>query len=241
MPSATCPASNPAETANPASGVPVPGEHDAEHHRRVLRQMMDAGMVFINALSQAAAAHANSGAPGPGPLPELAVAFDRVTRSVRRTVALAEHLGKPAPAAGTPTACAPTALNRVAARKRILREVEDTIERLPRTETGTETDRDTDAAALRAELVERLDSPDLDDDIDTRPVADIIIDIVRDLGLGNRYNLSYKRRTPADLRTLHERAAQPTRTRPDPDDTTLALGAARHLVQTAPCPPKRSD
>ena len=65
----------------------------------------------------------------------------------------------------------------------------------------------TDAEALRSELVERLDSPDLDDDIENRPIADIIKDICHDLGLDTwRGNHPWERRTPEDIKILCARA-----------------------------------
>ena len=71
------------------------------------------------------------------------------------------------------------------ARKRILREVEDAIQR---------TEKSPNQDSLNAEFLDRLDAPDLIDDIATRPIPEIIADICRDLGLGNRgaYARDYK-------------------------------------------------
>ena len=74
--------------------------------------------------------------------------------------------------------------------------------------------RPIDADALRAELHERLDAPELadalDDDIAARPVTEIITEICRDLGLGlddMPGTCPARRRTPADIATLDARAA----------------------------------
>ncbi len=88
-----------------------------------------------------------------------------MAQSVRRTIMLREKLAKPRK----------TSANRTAARKRIIRDVEDAIE------CKAEPD---DQETLRAEFFERLDSPDLEDDIADRPIAEIITDICRDHGLG---------------------------------------------------------
>ncbi len=57
---------------------------------------------------------------------------------------------------------------------------------------------------------------DLDDDLDTLPIAEIIAALRRDLGLDphrtTRGISPWKRRRPQDVRDLCARAAQPTRT-----------------------------
>ena len=166
-----------------------PGE-DHAFYREVLHELIGLGTELARHVHAAATAEpAEAGALS---LPEAAAAFDRVARAVRRTVLLAQRLGT------GPDAAAP----RIAARKRIIREVEDTISRARRPEAETE--------ALHAELAERLDSPDLEDEIDTRPVAEIIADILRDLDLAVPPGLPrpWKRRTPADLLHLVTRAQQ---------------------------------
>jgi hypothetical protein len=89
--------------------------------------------------------------------------------------------------------------NRISARRRIIRAVEDAIQRdAP----------DDEADSLHAEFLERLDAPDIEDDIADRPVAEIIADICHDLGLAPFPALRlWKRRTPADIALLCARAA----------------------------------
>ena len=118
----------------------------------------------------------------------------RVARAVRRCVALARSLDEPVKPAQDP------ARRRAAARRRIIREVEDAIHR-----AAHDGDR---AESLQAELRDRLDAPDLDDDIAARPLAEIVTEIRRDLGLASLPGDNpWKRRTPADIAQLNARAA----------------------------------
>ncbi len=65
--------------------------------------------------------------------------------------------------------------------------------------------------SLRAELRDRMDAPDLEDDITTRTVANIITEICRDLGLDALPGTHpWTRRTPDDIRQLCARAAAPS-------------------------------
>ncbi len=191
----------PAEPTRPADQA----AEDALYYRGVLHELIDLGadlarLVHGQAKAQveaeAGAAGAGDGA-GMGTAPDLAAAFDRLARAVRRSISLARTLSDPV----RPPAAHDDDARRTAARKRIIREVEDTIQR----KVGAG-----DAEALHEELLDRLDAPDLDDDIRDRPVADIIAEICRDLGLaampGTR---PWKRRGPAELATLRARAAAP--------------------------------
>ena len=91
--------------------------------------------------------------------------------------------------------------DRVAARKQIIRTVEDAIQR--------EAEHPDDAEMLHEELMDRLDTPDLEDEIHGRPLDDIIKDIVRDLGLAAIPGTHpWKRRTPDDVAELCARAKQ---------------------------------
>ena len=169
----------------------------AEHARLALQrdQARTAAEIAQAAENPQPAATLGAGAAAE---PEAAGSYDRITRSIRRSVMLLQRLGEPAAqlAAGDPVP------RRVAARKRILRDMEDEIER---EWDGPEAD------SLHHELLERLDSPDLDQEIDTREIAEIIVDIRRDLGLAPRSGTRayYKRRTPADIVNLCARATSP--------------------------------
>ena len=123
------------------------------------------------------------------PLPEQVTAFERVSRTVRRTILLARRLNE-LPSLAT---------RRTHARARLIREVEDAIE----AEHG-DTER---ADHLRAELTERIDTPDLDEELDLLPLQTIIADIRNDLGLPTPSTVTHRRRTPAEAQSLRRRAA----------------------------------
>lgn len=183
------------------------------YDRQALHKLTGMAMDFATllhaqttALAQPQAAAAQAAATQPVPAPDsttlvsLAAAFNGVARTVRRCILLAQSLDKPAP---------DPARHRTAARKQIIRAVED---RIQRPNDGAEPDSDS-ADALRAELHERLDAPDLDEDIASRPIPDIIVEITRDLGLAAAPGTHpWRRRTPADIEDLCARAAAPTRT-----------------------------
>jgi hypothetical protein len=197
-------------TPAPPNDPPDPSVADAQHYRTLLHELLDLGMDharFVHAEAKTLAA-----APEPAPNPAaaqaaLAVAHDRIARAIRRTITLARHLDDPV----TPSA----AQHRASSRRRIIRAVEDTIDREPR-----RPDKD----HLRAELAERLEGPDLDADILHRPIPEIIAEICRDLALGVMPGQHLHRRTPSDIAALCARAARP----PAPPIT---------LAPPAPSPP----
>jgi hypothetical protein len=150
------------------------------------------------------------GAPVPDTLVSIAAAFDRAARAVRRGILLARSLAHPIQPAPDP------ARHRAAARRRILREVEDAIHRPGTGGNGRDSDGRNDAG-LRAELRDRMDAPDLDDDIASRPIAEIVTELRRDLGLASLPgDHPWKRRTPDDIRQLCARAAAPSVPRGQP-------------------------
>jgi len=185
---------------------------------------------------QAAAAQP---APAPAPaasLQALAAAFDSIARTVRRCIMLAQSLDTPKQPARTPAPDRTAA--RTAARKRILRAVEDTLQR----QDYDDGYRDCDPTeAPHAELLERMDAPDLDAEIANRPIDDIIKYILRDLGLaalpGTR---PWKRRTPSDIEQLNARAAAATRPagttprEPGAGPQDSSPGAAQHSPDPQP-------
>ena len=125
---------------------------------------------------------------------QAANAYGQIAQGVRRCIMLARQVTDPAP---------DPAQHRTAARQRIIRTVEDTIQREA---------TDDDAEALEREFAERLDAPDIDDDITQRPIDEIITEICHDLGLGAALGYHpWKRRTPADIVALRARAAAPRR------------------------------
>ncbi len=231
-------------TLHTEPGPHAPGQHaaDVQYYRHVLHDLIDMGAGLARVLYQQATAHAapqDTGMqPAPTPAPNLAIAiaaaFDRIARAVRRSIALVRSLAEPVQFAKTP------AQHLAATRKRILREVEDVIQRTaPASDDAASDGADTDnasAEALTAELHDRLDAPDLDDDISSRPVADIITEICRDLGLAALSGTHpWKRRTPKDLEQLCARSAAPSRAR-QPGAGPLVPITPRHAA-TNPVPP----
>ena len=233
---------------------PGPQAANAPYYRGVLHGMIDRGADLVRLLHEQATAQAmqqatvhaqqaaalaqqatdvqpaSAPAPSatPGALNKTAAAFDQIARAVRRCIALAQSLDEPA---HTP------APDRTAARTRILRAVEDTLGRQDYDDSYRVCDP---TEALHAELLDRMDAPDLDRDIESRPIDDIIKDILRDLGLaalpGTR---PWKRRTPADIAELCARAAAPSRpagiTRePGPGPQPPSPGAAQQSPDPEP-------
>ena len=206
---------------------------DAPYYRRVLHELIDMGADMARLVHREAArleADAAADRPGAETVPGLAVAFDRITRAVRRTIGLAQRLDQ--------RADAQAAGRRVAGRRQIIRAVEDSIQRWA--DAGEQ-------GALEAELLERLDGPDLDDDLDHRPIADIIADICRDLGLAAPAGTQpWKRRTPGDIAMLCERAARTgasgtivSKTRAAPEDRSAGRSVRPGLGTGRDPPPGR--
>ena len=240
--------------ANDNPGPHAPGPHDADTqgNRHVLQDLIAMGADLARFLhAQAAALAAQqaaappiqpaagtppgtgaqpapaSGTPNPDALINLTLAFDRIARAVRRSILLARSLSHPVQPAPDP------ARHRAAARRRVIREVEDAIQRTATRASAS--DGQDGPETLQAELRDRLDAPDLDDDISSRPTADIIAEICRDLGLavppgGSR---PWPRRTPEDIAQLCAQAAapsvarRPTASQPAPEPQTLRCDAAQ--------------
>ena len=126
--------------------------------------------------------------------------FDRVARAVRRTILLAEHLEKTANDA---------AQRRTAIRKQVIRGVQNKIE-------GFQwVDDDRDRGELHAELRDRLDAIDFEDDIAVRKAENIIREIAQDLQVGlGQMEYPKPRRRPADVEAIRVLAAAPPKQRP---------------------------
>ncbi len=202
---------DPANDASPAQASQR--DEDAQYYRQVLHELIEIGTDLARIVHRQATPAPNSepnAAPAAAPAPDPTIAFDRIARTLRRTIALARKLTDPAPQRPAELraerAAEQSGQRRLAARKQIIRAVEDTIQR--RTD-GAE------AEALHAELRERLDDPDLDDDLDQQPIAEIIASICRDLGIEHFPGTHpWKRRTPQDVRDLRARAAGPSIAQP---------------------------
>ena len=184
-----------------ATPTPTPDPDDfadeALHYRAVLRKLVDMGTDIATEVHAESKSRPHPAAAPRGALTvaDYARAYERIARGIRRGMLLARELAKPLPARRSP------AEHQTTARLQILRAVEDKIHRHA---------DDEDAAELQHELLDRLDGPDLARDIAFRPVADLIIEISRDLGLESvPGNDPWKRRKPRDLALLRTRAAGP--------------------------------
>ena len=196
---------------------PGPQAEDDQLYRKVLHGLIEVGAELVRHLPQQAAAQAQAPHQDPAPqsapssdaVASVAIAYDRISRAVRRCIALARSLNDPALPPKHPAPNHTAAPDRTTARKRILRAVEDTLGRQDYDDSYRVCDP---TEALHAELLDRMDAPDLDAEIANRPIDDIIKDILRDLGLaalpGTR---PWKRRTPAAIEQLNARAAAPSR------------------------------
>jgi len=166
-----------------------------QHRQETLDDVLAVGMRFVHRADFRAEAE-------PETLSEMAVVYERAARAVRRTIALQHQLDQ---APSRPQL-------RAVARRQLIRTAEDAIQQRAPTEA--------DAERLTAELRERLDAPELDDEIGNRPVDEIIADICHDLGLGNVQELHrHKRRTPDDVAELCARASHPPRATAAPSDS----------------------
>ena len=175
----------------------IPSRASAARYTAILDTLIDQGA----AIAARIAATATAATTPDSALPEATVAFERIARAVRRTIALARHINE-APAARP---CA----TRTSTRAKLIRGVEDAIYRKRQ-------DRDTEA--LTSELHERLEDPVLELDLQGRSVEDLIEEISRDLGVAQQNrSCVYKRRTPKDIQDLAHRAGTPARQqRPHP-------------------------
>ena len=190
------------------------------HYRALLDICIEAGVNIIRILNEEAEAHTRTAEPAASltPRPDIATAYTRVHRAVRLGIPLAQYLDHPPKPTQTAT------------RARVIRAVEDCIQR--------ETDPPK-ATRLHAELRERLDTERFDIDVRTRPVEDVINDIIRDLGFDRICGTHpYKRRTPADLALLETTAAAPKGQAANPAHPNLATFPSRRGRRPAPNPAK---
>ena len=181
------------------TAMPGSSDSDAAQHCAALRELIDMGMALARAVQARALAQIEApGEAGAAAAADGAAAFDRVARCVRRSILLARAVTEPA----GPRAADEDAAKRRVTRKEIFRRVDDAIMREA---------PDEQAESLRAELLERLDAPDLDDEIRCRPIDSVIRNICADLHLVEEYEKRiWRRRTPADLSAIAAVAASPS-------------------------------
>ncbi len=180
------------------------------YYRRILRHMIDVGDGLLGMVEEEATAH-QAANPATSPPEHVSVAYERITRSMRRTILLAQRLDEPTRK--------PSSRQRIDARKRIIRDVEDVIQR-----KAPEDQQE----PLHAELLERLDRPELDDEIADRSITEIVTDICRDFGIAALPGSHpWKRRIPHDIAILNARAAQLHGQAPSAELATLLATAPK--------------
>ena len=187
---------------------------DDARYRDVLNTLIDQAAALATRIATTAMAATTPDSA----LPEATVAFERIARTVRRTIGLAQHIAHGI--AHPPVATAQPGTTRTTARAKLIRGVEDAIYRKR---------RETDTESLTSEFHERLEDPMLELDLEGRTVEDLIEEISRDLGVAQASrSYVWPRRTPEDLKILQARAA----THPSPLNTrhceALAGAAAIH-------------
>jgi hypothetical protein len=186
--------------------TPQTPEQDDAYYRAILHDLIERGTDLARRNHEAAVQppqNATTPDTQPEPQQDPTIAFDRIARAIRRTIALARHIAEN-PAASRATAHRDTAAHRTEARKKIIRTVEDKIY------VRNRVDRDVDAEALYTELNERLLDPELEFDLQNRDIDDIIAEITQDLGVARQGRAYiFKRRKPKDIAALRARAAAP--------------------------------
>jgi hypothetical protein len=170
---------------------------DALYFRHILIELVNKGAEICRVIVQQVKAEAEAKDPAAEPAPDYTLRFCRVSRSIRQSMMYCQQLTGSSPQAD---AAGP---RRVAARKQVIRAVEDAIHRdAPADEVET----------LRSELAERMEGPEFDDDLDGRPIEEIVNAIRADLGIRGRASAEqWPRRMPEDILVLSDRAAAPCR------------------------------
>jgi hypothetical protein len=182
---------------------------DTQYYRRVLHKLIDMGTDLASQIHQQALSQTEGPPPAADqsascktiPAADPTIAFDRISRAIRRTIALAQKLFEPVAAPAAPRQSPGHQFPGYQSRRK------------PKEWDG-------DPAKLTdAELHERIeacraerDADDNDDDEDEddagRPVADIIADICHDLGIADLPDTHPgKRRIVADIAAIAVRSA----------------------------------
>ena len=193
-------------------------DEDAQYYRQVLNKLIAMGTDLAAAVHrQALTEPAQSQPASPGPTPNQAIAFDRLARTVRRTIALARKLSEPAREAPGPK----------------LRPTECPNHRRP--DCAATDAPDAEPWAEPCERAEGADYDadedlydDLDDDIDAEFDADFAELIAR------QYHSPLARLTDAELRALPTTQDAPESTQACAPGKTCRLCARAAKPTTAP-------
>lgn len=158
---------------------------------------------------------------------DLALAFTRVSRAVRMTVALQARLLKGDQGGDRPMACKAPAPPPPETRSGRARRVATVVRRL----VGEAQGDVFDAADLMERAHERLSDPDITGDLLDRPFADLVADICRDLGLSPDWAALANEAWAHEGATSAPSVASPA---PKPDNRPIAAGGLEAC--TTPCP-----
>ena len=198
-------------------------DEDAQYYRGILHELVEmatdiARAVHRQATAEQPAEHGpesdgqSDGQPAASPTPDPSIAFDRIARTIRRTIALARKLSEPVREAPGPKC------------------------RLKECPEERRTDR-AETDALHAEPCDRPEQPDFDadedlaDDLDEQSLADLIASLRHDTDLATltdaqlrqrRTPQSTQERVPGEKCGLCARAAQPTTAQPRPTQPRIA-------------------
>ena len=154
-------------------------------HLRMLAELGDIGMELARDLRPSAPDADRAGAgqnadPGVEQRVDAALAYTRVARAVRQTVALAARLTAEARERGRQDVLDEAV--RSAAERRRTKQKTERIRKLVEDAIASEADTG-DAEGLRLDLDERLDDPEIEDELGRRPIGVVVLRICRDLGV----------------------------------------------------------
>ena len=234
---------------------------DVQHHRGVLNALIDMGAQLATAVHAKAMCAIEAPNPTPPPAhpemqdptksqdtaaPDLTIAFDRVARTVRRTILLARHVAEP-PKAARPYA----ARGRIGRTRKPLDRASKDVTSGAASGQANPDSHDTPESLERPERPERLELSELDareiaetfaKEIGDRRIEAIIAEIRRDLGQqeelpGNAPPHS----TPASMASRRTRPAAPSVERPGPaplaaSETPAPAMAAKSASIPRPAP-----
>jgi hypothetical protein len=183
MPMSSSPEATPAETAQDRAAGCACRDGEAARRQRVLDELAEIGMDLARTTRRQA-----MDAAAPQPAGDVALAFSRIARAVRQTVALEARLDEDRHTRDRDTRHRieaeqerrrAVAQIRVAVRKDDIR---DAVEQAIETE-ARERGREVDVERLLADLDERLEDAEDDADFTGRPIGELIARICQDLGV----------------------------------------------------------
>lgn len=187
---------NPPQSATLSPSYPVSGNIPcsgdgaaarAERRLRMLAELGDIGMelarhVRLQVLGEAgpdtAEAHAARPEVAGGRIggADLGLVFSRIARAVRQTLALEARLD----AEGQAGAVSAVQAGRAAAERKRVKQVKERIRRCVEDAIRAETDG-SDTESLLLDLEERLEDPDIEDELGNRPIGVVVAGICADL------------------------------------------------------------